>query len=93
MAFVRDELDDQGRPNIDGIIDIDGRQHIKHLVTRHVEKAMTVEVHTIDTCGLSDPHNNDDDNMNGSDDGVRYKGIAITMNQIEAQKMLGLVVL
>jgi hypothetical protein len=62
-AFVGDELDDQGCPNTDEIIDIDGQWCIKCLVIRHVRKAMIVEVHTIDTSSLGDPHNDDDDSM------------------------------
>jgi hypothetical protein len=45
-AFFGDEFDDQGHPNTDRIIEIVSRRHTKCLVTRHVGRAMTVEVHT-----------------------------------------------
>ncbi|CAM6026761.1 unnamed protein product [Sphagnum balticum] len=44
-ALVGDEFDDQGCPKTDGIIDIDGRQRTKHLVTKHVRRVMIVENH------------------------------------------------
>jgi hypothetical protein len=49
LLFVGNELDDQRHPNINGIINVDGQRRTKHLVTKHVERAMTMEVHTTDT--------------------------------------------
>jgi hypothetical protein len=61
-------------------------------VIRHVKKALIVEVHTADTSSLGDPHNNHDDSMDASDNGGEVQGDGDYLNQIKAQKMLGLVV-
>ncbi len=51
-----------------------------------------MEVHTADTSSLGDPHNNHDDSMDASDNGGEVQGDGDYLNQIKAQKMLGLVV-
>jgi hypothetical protein len=73
-TLVGDEFDDQGCPDTDKTIDFDGRQHTKHLVIRHVRRALIVEMHTIDTYGLGYPHNDDDDNTNALNDGGEVQG-------------------
>ncbi len=73
-AFVGEEIDDQGHPNMDKIIDIDGWRCMKCLVTRHVGKAMTMEVPTSNTYYLCDRHSDDDHNMNASNDGDEVQG-------------------
>jgi hypothetical protein len=77
----------------DGIIDIDGWWCTKHLVTKHVRKAMTMEVHTTKTFSLGDPHKNDDDNTNALDDGGEVQGDNDYHEPNRSPKMLGLMVL
>jgi len=73
-AFVGEEVDDQSHPNMDRIIDIDGQWCMKCLVTRHVGKAMTMEVHTTKTYYLCDWHGDDDHNTNALNDGDEVQG-------------------
>jgi len=54
---------------------------------------MTIEVHTTKTFSLGDPHKNDDDNMNASDDGGEVQGDSDYHEPNGSPKMLGLVVL